>query len=64
MKDDNSKEVKIVQEIKLDNLKNLIRSAYLLGQMQGLNGNLLSNPKTISEREFLVQLLSSIHIIK
>lgn len=64
MRNDNSKEVKIVQEIKLDNLKNLIRSAYLLGQTQGLNGNLLSNPTTISEREFLVALLSSIHLIK
>ncbi len=63
MKGDNSKQVKVFQEIKLDNIKNLIRCAYLVGQEQGLNGKLLTNPQTQEEREFLVHLLTSKHIL-
>ena len=59
---DNSEQVKVYQDIKLDNIKNLIRCAYLVGQEQGLRGNLMTNLQTREEREILVGILTSKHI--
>ena len=59
MKGDNLKSIQVIKEIKLDNIRNLIRAAFLVGQMEGLKGNSLTNLQTRDNREFFVELLTS-----
>jgi hypothetical protein len=62
-KEDNSKEVQIRKDIKYDYIKNLVRASFLAGQIEGLKHNTLTNPESIRQREFLVDLILSDHLL-
>lgn len=64
MKGDNTKEIKVYKSIKYDNITSLVRAAYILGQIKGLERKLLTHPETIKDREFLVSLIINDHLLK